>query len=258
MLHQQTTHSIDQKATQIFDQVGLTDVSHEELLELVELAGGDIRKLRRLAVRKKFGEPNAYLRGHVTMMGRRFSVDRRCYIPDQYAEELVRRVIADAPQNSVILEVGTGCGWISVTLKLERPDLTVLASDIDPGAIAVARRNAEWHGVDVPFFESYFVDDIGGVVPDLIVANIPYGGDFEYTDRELEERPQMPAIAICDPAGVIKPLVEFYKSVAARKWASKIYLETGYLPTERLKPVIETCPDAEHVQNGEYGYVVLR
>lgn len=258
MLQEQMTNSLDRNATQVFDQVGLTGVPHEELFELVELAGGDSRKLKRLAVRKQFGEPNAYLRGHVVMMDRRFAVDRRCYIPDQYAEELVHRVITDAPMNAVVLEVGTGCGWISVTLKLERPDLTVLASGVDPGAIAVARRNAEWHGADIPFFESYFVDDIAGVVPDLIVANIPYGGDFEYTDRELEERPQMPAIAICDPAGVVKPLVEFYKSVVAKNWASKIYLETGYLPAERLKPVIDTCQDVEHVRSGEYGYVVLK
>ncbi|MCZ4354146.1 class I SAM-dependent methyltransferase [Roseovarius aestuarii] len=257
MSQDQITHQTTFSEKSIFDQAGLSGIPNEELDELVDLSGGSASILRRLAIRKKFGEPNAYLRGHVTMMGRKFSVDRRCYIPDQYAEELVRRVISDAPKNAVVLEVGTGCGWISITLKLERPDLTVLASDIDPGALAVAQRNATWHGVNVPFLESYFVDDIVSVVPDLIVANIPYGGDFEYTDQEMEERPQMPSIAICDPAGVVKPLVEFYKSVAAKKWAAKIYLETGYLPAERLKPVIETCADAEHVQNGEYGYVVL-
>lgn len=256
-MSKKTTHNFDRDTQAIFDLAGLGGVPREELCELVDLAKGSPKLLRRLAVRKQFGEPNAYLRGHVLMMGRKYSVDRRCYIPDSYAEELVHRVISDAPPNAIVLEVGTGCGWIAITLKLERPDLTVLASDIDPGAVALANRNAEWHGVNIPFFESYFVDDIFGIVPDLIVANIPYGGDFEYTDRELEERPQMPAIAICDPAGVVKPLIEFYKSVVAKKWASKIYLETGYLPTDRLQPVMESCTDAEHVQNGEYGYVVL-
>lgn len=236
---------------------GLNNVPSAELEEIIALSSGCPKKLRRLAVRKRFGEPNAYLRGYVTLLGRKYLVDRRCYIPDDYAVELVDRVVSDAPSDSVVLEVGTGCGWIAITLKLLRPDLSIYASDIDPGALSLAKQNAHWHGADVSFIESYYVEDIEGLTPDLIVANIPYGGDFEYTDRELEERPQMPAIAICDPDGVVKPLVEFYKSVAAKRWASKIYLETGYLPAERLKPLIGTAPEIEHVQNGEYGYVVI-
>ncbi len=257
-MHRSDKAVLNEDALAVFDEAGLNDVSEHELIELVILAGGNKQKLKRLAIRKAFGEPNAYLRGHVVMMGRRFFVDRRCYIPDQYAEELVRRVIADAPSGGLVLEVGTGCGWISVTLKLERPDLTVVAADIDPSAIAVARKNAEWYRVDIPFYESYFVDDVTITSPDLIVANIPYGGDFEYTAQELEERPQMPAIAICDPDGVVKPLVEFHKSVVGRKWASRIYLETGYLAAERLKSVIDSSAEAEHVRNNDYGYLVLR
>lgn len=232
-------------------------VPQEELVELLDLANHDKAVLRRLAIRKRFGEPNAYLRGYVMMMNRRFQIDRRSYIPDAYAEELVERVIQDAPQGARCLEIGTGCGWMSITLKKERPDLQVTACDIDPNVLALARDNATAHGAEITFRESYFVADVPDPAPDLILANVPYGGDANYTERELEERPQMPPIALFDPAGPAAPIIDFVASVRQRQWSSRIYVETGYLDRVRLDPVVEGVRHFEHLRNGEFGYLVI-
>lgn len=233
-------------------------VPEEEILELLKLAGDDDSKFRRLVTRKRFGEPNAYLRGYVLFFGRKFHLDRRCYIPDSYAQELVERVIMDAAPGSRILEVGTGCGWISISLKCERPDLEIDACDIDTNVLCLAQQNATAHEAEIVFHESFFVDDVLIAEPDCIVANVPYGGDAEYSARELEERPQMPPISICDPEGTVAPLVDLVASVQGRGWRSPIYLETGYLDLQRLEPVIATCRHYEHVRNGNFGYLVIR
>lgn len=233
-------------------------VSDVDVDEIRRLAGGDHAKLYRLATRKRFGEPNAYLRGCVHFLGREFHIDRRCYIPDDYAHELAERVIRDAPPDGRILEVGTGCGWLSISLKCERPDLEVTACDIDPNVLCLAMENAKRHGADITFYESFFVDDVSVREPDCIVANVPYGGDAEYSARELEERLQMPPIAICDSEGVIAPLVELVTSIRHRGWHPRIYLETGYLDQQRLRPVISSCCHYEHVRNGDFGYLVMQ
>lgn len=230
----------------------------DEISEILELADHDPAKLKRLMIRKRFGEPNAYLRGHVSYFGREFKIDRRCYIPDAYAQELVERVLADATAGGRGLEVGTGCGWVSISLVSERPDLTMSASDIDTATLQLAQENASRHGVNITFFESNFADDVTITEPDFIIANVPYGGDAEYTDRELEERPQMPPIAICDPEGPTAPLVQLIESIQGRGWRCKVYLETGYLDADRLRPVTDICSSSEHVRNGDFGYLVLK
>ncbi|RUU05817.1 hypothetical protein EOD23_14825 [Mesorhizobium sp. USDA-HM6] len=233
------------------------NVSSAEIEELLRLAGPDDARLYRLTVRKRFGEPNAYLRGHTRFFGREFRLDRRCYIPDDYARELAERVIRDAPSGGRILEVGTGCGWLSISLKCERPDLKVAACDIDPNALCLARENAMRHGADITFHESFFVDDVAIPEPDFVVASLPYGGDADYSARELEEREQMPPIAICDSEGVVAPLVGLVASIQNRRWCSRIYLETGYLDRWRLDPAISSCRRCEHVRNGDFGYIVI-
>ncbi|MER9580756.1 class I SAM-dependent methyltransferase [Mesorhizobium sp. M0276] len=232
-------------------------VSDTEIEEIIRLAGEDDARLYRLATRKRFGEPNAYLRGYASFFGREFHLDRRCYIPDDYAHELAERVLRDAPSGGRIMEVGTGCGWLSISLKCERPDLEIAACDIDPNALCLARANAKRHGVDITFYESFFVDDVTIPEPDCIVANVPYGGDADYSACELEERPQMPPIAICDSEDVVGPLVGLVASIQNRRWRSPTYLETGYLDRWRLDPVLSTCRRYEHVRNGDFGYLVI-
>lgn len=242
---------------QLLEPLYKLGVLDSEIAEILEISNGDLGRLRRLITRKAFGEPNAYLRGYKTLLGRQFAIDRRCYISDVESELMVRDAIANIKRNARVLEVGTGCGWIAASLALERPDLKVFACDIDPGALSLAAENHRAHNVEISLFESYFADDVPIECPDVIIANIPYGGDANYTTRELEERPQMPPIALFDPAGVIKPLQEFLASLYTKNWSTKVYLETGYLSLERLSPLLTFCSEHTHYQDGEYGWLTL-
>jgi release factor glutamine methyltransferase len=229
-----------------------------EVEEVEHIAGGDLSRLKRLLERKRFGEPNAYLRGMVTRFGRDFSIDRRTYIPDTCPELLIRVLIDELPLGASILDVGTGCGWIAITLACERPDLRVMACDIDPAALQLARSNAARHRVDIECFESHFVDDVP-VEPSYVVAVLPYGGDAtDYSWRELEERPQMPAISIFDPQGPLAPQMGFARSVIQKGWHSRAFVETGYLGALRVREALDGIVERYDTRTIEqYTYAVI-
>ncbi len=130
-------------------------VSVDEIKEIIELSGGSHSKLKCLIARKLFGEPNAYLRGNISFFGNIFKIDRRSYIPDNYAINLVKYAIEYIPNNCSVLDIDTGCSWIGLTLKLKRPDLNIFAADIDPGAISLALENASSHGISLKIYECY-------------------------------------------------------------------------------------------------------
>jgi release factor glutamine methyltransferase len=97
------------------------------------------------------GQPIAYLTGTKEFFALPFEVTPDVMIPRPETEVLVERTIDLAkrgePNVHAILDVGTGSGCIAISLAKNLPDASICGSDIDPAAIAVARRNAERLGV---------------------------------------------------------------------------------------------------------------
>lgn len=93
--------------------------------------------------RRQNGEPLAYLLGSAVFMGRTFEVTSDVLIPRPETELLVQQTIERSGTNAQVLELGCGSGIICISVALARPDLRVTATDIDPGALLVARRNAK-------------------------------------------------------------------------------------------------------------------
>jgi release factor glutamine methyltransferase len=100
---------------------------------------------RLLLERRLAGEPVAYLVGEREFYGRPFRVDPRVLIPRPETEHLVEAALdpeLGLPAAARVLDVGTGSGAIALTLALERPDWRVVAADLSPPALALARENA--------------------------------------------------------------------------------------------------------------------
>lgn len=132
-----------------------------------------------LVVARKTGRPVAYLTGCREFWSREFLVTPDVLIPRPETEVLIERILTLRSQlgSAALLDLATGSGAIAVTLAAEWPEATIYASDVSAAALAVARRNAEHHGVidRIRFLSSAWFDRIPPDLRfDLIVSNPPY------------------------------------------------------------------------------------
>ncbi|MDU8945660.1 peptide chain release factor N(5)-glutamine methyltransferase [Ovoidimarina sediminis] len=111
-----------------------------------------------------------------------------------------------------LLDLGTGSGCIAISLLLERPAATGLATDISPAALAVAKRNASFRKIDdrLDFAISDWLGAVEGEF-DLIVSNPPYIAAGEMPDLAPEVREWEPRVALTDEADGLTA----YRAIAA-------------------------------------------
>ncbi len=141
----------------------------------------ELARFRDLVKRRRAHEPVAYLLGEREFFGRPFRVDGRVLIPRPDTETLVTVGLSRSASRSLsarVLDLCTGSGCVAISLARERPTTRVVATDVDEGALAVARENRERLGAyNVGFVRA---DLYAGLAPpfgrafDLIVSNPPY------------------------------------------------------------------------------------
>ncbi len=123
------------------------------------------------------GEPSAYITGHREFFGLDFYVDKNVLIPRPETELLVEQAIAHAGKylNLLIVDVGTGCGNIAISLAVHLPQAKIYAIDISDAALEVASRNCLKHQVGdrVKLLVGNLLEPTPTPV-DLIIANLPY------------------------------------------------------------------------------------
>lgn len=128
-------------------------------------------------MRLERGESFPYVLGQWEFFGLDLEVTPDVLIPRPETELLVEKAIAwlkKNPKRRSIADVGTGSGAIVVSLAVKVPDANILATDISPEALQVAKRNAEKHGVSksINFVECDLLPERSSI--DLLCANLPY------------------------------------------------------------------------------------
>jgi release factor glutamine methyltransferase len=136
-----------------------------------------------LVARRALGHPVAYLLGTREFYSREFAVSPDVLIPRPETETLVEAALeriasACRPREGgdpvSVLDLGSGCGAIAITLARERGDLEVTATDSSEAALAVARANAAAHAARVAFAHGEWYAAVAGRRFDLVVSNPPY------------------------------------------------------------------------------------
>ena len=97
-------------------------------------------------------EPVPYILGRKEFFGLEFEVTPAAIIPRPETETLVELVLAlcgsrGSSDELRIVDVGVGCGAIAVALAASLPQAEIIAVDVSAEALALARCNAERHGV---------------------------------------------------------------------------------------------------------------
>jgi release factor glutamine methyltransferase len=144
------------------------DAEAEALLRASSEGVGPIEVLIALRLR---GEPLAWITGSVHFCGIRIRVDPGVFVPRPHTETLARRAVSLLPGEGIAVDLCTGSGAVAAVLGSARPRATVVATDVDPMAIACARRNgvrALVGNLDEPLPTSM----LGSV--DVMTAVVPY------------------------------------------------------------------------------------
>ncbi len=186
-------------------------------------AAGELAALRELVARAAKHEPVQYLVGSAWFFSRQFKVNPSTLIPRSCTETLVEHVLQWLRVNPghaapVIADVGTGTGCIAISVAAQVPAAHVIASDIDPEALALARENAAMHSVAdrMEFIEGAGLGAIIAAKPgvrfDVIASNPPYIPDSEWKGgavarnvREFE--PERALRGGADGLDVSRPLI---------------------------------------------------
>ena len=144
--------------------------------------------------RRAAGEPVAYIRGFKEFHGLALAVDPRALIPRPETELLVELGLAEVMRRLTsgalpaagaalgVLDVGTGSGAIAIALavalrarRVPPEEVEIVALDISPDALDLARENAVGHAVgDRLRFETADLVPPGNTEWDVILANLPY------------------------------------------------------------------------------------
>jgi len=147
-------------------------------------------RLQRLVERRLSGVPLAYLTGMREFWSIHFLVSPGVFIPRPETELVVEQVLKLVTQtDGRVLDVGTGCGNIALSLARELPRFQVLAVDVSQRAVARARANAdrlELSRVEVihgSLFSKLKGRGLEGAL-DFIVSNPPYVSIDEWDGLE--------------------------------------------------------------------------
>jgi release factor glutamine methyltransferase len=158
--------------------------------------GLDTRTARlygRALCQRCHGVPLQYLTGEQQFLDLVLGVAPGVFVPRPETEVLVERAleVLDGRSAPAVVDVGTGTGAIALAIARRRPDARVVATDLSPEAVAVARANASRHALEVEVLEGDLLDsvptDLRGRL-DLVVSNPPYVTREEYEDLPPEVR----------------------------------------------------------------------
>lgn len=136
-------------------------------------------RYRELVKKRSEGEPVAYLVGRKEFFSLPFTVSSSVLIPRPDTETLVVEALerlkgCETPR---VVDVGTGSGCIALAIAKRSESTSMIAIDLSPEALQVARSNAESLGVSdrVRFLEGDLLGPVATAEPfDAIVANPPY------------------------------------------------------------------------------------
>lgn len=231
----------------------LLGITHAQFLADPDrrLSGDEIEAFMTLVLRRERGEPVAYLVGEKDFYSRPFKVTPDVLIPRPDTELIVTLALKrlQALAWPRVLDLGTGSGAIAVTLACEHPEAAVLAVDVSPAALAVARDNAARLGGKVGFLESDWFSALGSGVDcerfDLIVANPPY---VAARDPHLAQDglPFEPDLALTDGADGLACIRRIVADAPRHLVPGGVLLiEHGYDQAEAVRALLAAGPFAD-------------
>ncbi len=224
--------------------------------------------LRALVVRRAAREPLQHLLGTAVLGPVEVAVGTGVFIPRPETELLLEWGIAALTDvaSPLVVDLCTGSGALALAIAALRPDAEVHAVELDPKALAWARRNVDadggrvvLHAADVRAAD--LLADLAGRV-DLVVCNPPYVPDATTVPPEVRAGdPAMAVFAGPDGLAVIPAVVE--RAVALLRPGGVFAVEHDDSHADAVPALLRARPElvdvAEHADlNGRPRYATGR
>lgn len=198
------------------------------------------------------GKPLQYIVGKEWFYGIPLKVTKDTLIPRPETEELVHAALKHLNQTVGekplrVLDIGTGSGAIAITMKSERPQDIVTATDISGAALDVAKKNTESLDLAIRFLQGDLLEPVSLETFDCIISNPPYIGfdEKELMDVSvLQYEPHSALFADNEGFSVYERLA--YELPFYLKTDGCLFMEIGFQQGEKLQQLYQQAfPDKE-------------
>ena len=211
----------------------------------------ELAKYKKLIKRRINGEPTAYILGEKEFWSLNFKVNQHTLIPRPETEILVEKVVEYAKslnRRINILDIGTGCGNIAISIAKELKNAFIVSVDLSFDALKTASLNKEILKVNnqVFFINADVLEPFkNSNIFDILVSNPPYIKSRDIEKLQTEIKCFEPKLALDGGSEGMK----FYEKIfnyakKVLKNNSKIFFEFG--ETEQSRKLSEMAV--------EYGY----
>jgi release factor glutamine methyltransferase len=200
-----------------------------------------------------------YLTGRCEFMSLEFHVNESVLIPRPETEVVVESALdkleeMDDRPEPLIVDLCTGSGNIAVTIAATVDEARLIATDVSPEALAVAKRNAGAHGVAgrVLLLQGDLLGALAGSgiegKVDVLVSNPPYVAEGEMETLAPEVRlhePKAALIAGADGLAAYKKIVP--GALAFLRPGGCLVLELGKGQYEAVRAIAESAGGYEAI-----------
>lgn len=220
----------------------------------------ELAAFRELIVRRRRGEPVAYIRGEREFYGLRFVVDRRVLVPRPDTEMLVEVALERSRRRALygrLLDLCTGSGCVALAFAHERRTWRITGVDVSSDALELARENASRLG-SVWGLRWLCGDLFAPLSPserfELVTANPPYipAGELAGLDRDVRDfEPRLALDGGPDGLALVRRIAEGARSFLAP--GGVLALEVGHDQAERAEAVLAAAGFTDLSRKRDYG-----
>lgn len=226
-------------------------LSEEKLLTSLDKSVSKAQEnyFNRLISKRLTGIPLPYLTESKEFWSIPFKVFPGVLIPRPETELLVEKVLDySSGDDEIIVDIGTACGNIAISLAMELSSTRILATDISLKALRLARMNASSQKVsNVTFAAGSLYTPLEKLQLeekcDFIISNPPYVSEAEWetlSDEIRDHEPKSALVAGKTGLEVIKPLIQ--GAPVYLKPGGFLLFEIGYNQRDEVQSILNSFP----------------
>jgi release factor glutamine methyltransferase len=208
-----------------------------------------LNQLNDYLQQREQGVPLAYLLGERAFWTLNLIVTPDVLIPRADTECVVEKVLAlGQGKRWRVADLGTGSGAIALSLAKEHPEWSVVASDLYPQSLAVAKQNAQKNQLsNVEFVQGSWFEPLTGLF-DCIVSNPPYIRPNDPHLQALSHEPQRALVADEQGLADLRHIVQLSGDFLQKE--GYLVLEHGFDQGQAVRDLLQAS-GFSHIMTGQ-------